>query len=86
MREVNGVVASYDKTRAVVLTGLGDVIIECDDWRIADNGGLKVGDHLSALGMGKYPEPENGRIIFYIDESTSVWVNRAHLPIRPEGS
>lgn len=86
MREINGVIAHVDGVRAQVQTALGEVAVEFDDWRIADNGGLKVGDHLSALNAGRYPKPENGRIVFYIGEYTSVWVNNVLLPIRPEGS
>lgn len=86
MNEINGIVARTDHAFAHVTTPFGEITIEFDDWRIADNGGLKVGDRVSALGLRKYPELENGRIIFYIGENTSVWVNSAHLPIRPEGS
>lgn len=87
MIEVNGTVAHVDNAFVHVQTPFGDEItVECDDWRIADNGGLKVGDHLSALGMSKYPETEIGHVIFCIDANTSIWVNGAHLPIRPEGS
>lgn len=86
MREINGTVTSIVGVFAQVQTALGGITVECDDWRIADNGGLRVGDHLSALGLRKYPKPENGRTVFYIGEDTSVWVDGVHLPIRPEGS
>lgn len=86
MNEINGIVARTDRAFAHVTTPFGEITVECDDWRIAENGGLKVGDHLSALGLGKYPEPENGHNIFCINEDTSVWMNGVHLPIRPEGS
>lgn len=86
MREVNGSVVEVDGVFAQVQTQFGSVILECDDWRIADNRGLKVGDWVSAIGLHRYPRLENGRIIFYIGEDTSVWVNKKHLPIRPDGS
>ncbi len=93
MAEINGVVIgfqSYGQVAngiAVIQTGLGDVHVEFDDFRIADVGGLKVKDHLSLLGQRRYPNHnENGRVIFYIDETTLVWVNGTHLPRRPEGS
>lgn len=86
MGEVNGIVIQFGNALAQIQTPFGEIIVECDDWRIADNGGLRVGDHLSALAVRKYPEPENGRTIFYIGEDTSVWVNGVLLPIRPEGS
>ncbi len=86
MREINGVVATFGNAFARVQTPFGEIAVECDDWRIADNGGLKVGDRVSALGVRKYPKPENGRTVFYIGDDTSVWVNDVHLPIRSEGS
>lgn len=86
MCEVNGLVIEANGVSVKVQTLFGDVNIECDDWRIADSGGLKVGDHLSALGLHRYPGLENNRIIFYIGHDTSVWVNQTLLPIRPEGS
>ena len=93
MGEINGVVTdfvSYGRVAdsiAVVQTGLGDAHVEFDDFRIADIGGLKIGDHLSLLGQQRYPDRnEYGRVIFYIAETTCVWVNGTHLPRRPEGS
>lgn len=86
MREINGIVVNVDGAFVQVRTSLGEIALECDDWRIADNGGLKVGNHVSALGAHTYPEPVNGRTVFYIGEDTSVWVNGVLLPIRPEGS
>lgn len=85
MNEINGTVTSVEGKRlhAHVQTAIGEIIVEFDDFRIAATG-LKVGDYLSVLNVRRYPEPENGRVIFYIGDDTSVWVNGAHLPILPD--
>lgn len=86
MFEINCVVIQFHHAVALGQAEFGEIVLECDDWRIADNGGLMVGDRLSVLNAHKYPAHENEQGVFYIGDDTSVWINDVHLQIRLGGS